>query len=389
MPSIAPLRADLLAWYARSHRDLPWRRPSDLRDAYRIWVSEIMLQQTRVETVIPYYERFLARFPAVRALADAPLDEVLAHWSGLGYYRRARMLHAAASTIVRDHAGRFPRTVDAAEALPGIGRSTAGAIVSISYGTRAPVLDGNVERVLTRLFARRGDPKSRELAVELWSLAQQLVDCDSAGDVNQALMELGATVCLPFAAARCSDCPLERHCMARAEGVVETLPKKTRKAELKAAKWAVALVRRGDRFLLRRRGGDRLMAGLWEFPTIEVEPDADAGRELARLLRDRFEIAATFGAPLFVHRQVISNRKVEQPVFAAKLATRGGDAEIAAKAAAEKLETRWLEPAAITALAITMATRKILARVVESDAATAVSPPAAAARPARRPARAP
>src|SRR5688572_19300888 len=171
-------RTDLLRWYARSHRDLPWRRT---RDAYRVWVSEIMLQQTRVETVLSYYERFLARFPDVRTLADAPIDDVLSLWSGLGYYRRARLLHQAAAAVVREHEGSFPRALAAACELPGIGRSTAGAICSISYGERTPVLDGNVKRVLVRLHALRGDPDSRAVTTRLWELAQEFVDCDEAG----------------------------------------------------------------------------------------------------------------------------------------------------------------------------------------------------------------
>ena len=192
-------RAELLAWYRRSHRDLPWRRT---RDPWAIWVSEIMLQQTRVETVIPYYARFLDRFPTVQELAA---------WSGLGYYRRARFLHAAAKQLARDRGGRFPVDVEGACALPGIGRSTAGAIVSIAFGTRAPVLDGNVKRVLSRLHGL-AEPDGPALDKVAWPLAQALVDGDDAGDVNQALMELGATVCLPYAAARCDDCPWKRRC---------------------------------------------------------------------------------------------------------------------------------------------------------------------------------
>ncbi|MBM4014434.1 MAG: A/G-specific adenine glycosylase, partial [Planctomycetes bacterium] len=222
MPTdLAARRSELLAWYRRAHRDLPWRRTTD---PWRIWVSEIMLQQTRVDTVLDYYERFLRRFPDVGTLAAAPVTDVLAAWSGLGYYRRARFLHAGARLVRDRHAGRFPRDVAAARELPGIGRSTAGAIVSIAYGTHAAVLDGNVKRVLSRLLAQDlADGPALERA--LWPLAEALVDCADAGDVNQALMELGATICLPGSAARCDACPWRARCAARAAGRVAELPR--------------------------------------------------------------------------------------------------------------------------------------------------------------------
>jgi A/G-specific adenine glycosylase len=357
--SVAPmkLRTRLLSWYARSHRDLPWRRT---RDAYRVWVSEIMLQQTRVETVIPYYERFLVRFPDVRSLADAPLEDVLTHWSGLGYYRRARMLHAAAATIVREHAGRFPATLDAASELPGIGRSTAGAIVSISYGTRAPVLDGNVQRVLARVHALRGDLDRRAARTMLWSLAQELVDTEQAGDVNQALMELGATICLPFAAARCGECPVAELCLAREQRLVATLPEKAKVRAPARQTWAVAVIERGDRWLVRRRDEAGLLAGLFEFPTCELS-DADAKSAdsrraaLAAWLQESLGLSASPRGELLVHRHAISNRDVTERVFAATVRGRASGTAL------------WLDADAIRALPITTATRRILDRL-EKDA---------------------
>jgi len=193
----------LLAWYRRHRRDLPWRRRPG---PYRVWISEVMLQQTTVQAVLPYYARFMSAFPTLAALAGARLSDVLAAWSGLGYYRRARHLHAAALQIVRRHGGRFPRRLEEALALPGVGRYTAGAVLSIAYGERLPVVDGNVARVLSRLFLLRG-PRTAASGRELWARADDLVNAtDSPGDLNQALMELGATLCTP----RSPSCPATR-----------------------------------------------------------------------------------------------------------------------------------------------------------------------------------
>jgi len=360
-------RDELLAWYRRAHRDLPWRRT---RDPYAIWVSEIMLQQTRVETVVPYYGRFLGRFPTVRALAAAPLDDVLAAWSGLGYYRRARFLHAAAQQLVRDHGGRFPRDVEGARALPGIGRSTAGAIVSIAYGTRAPVLDGNVKRVLARLHALDAADGAALDAVA-WPLAQELVDCDDAGDVNQALMELGATTCLPFEAARCDACPWRRRCKALASRRVAELPVTRQRPALRAETWAVAVARRGDDFLVHRRDPTGLLHDLVEFPTFEIARGAaSAARcrdELAARLAERFGVRATPLRELLLHRQVISNRRVTMRVVEVAIAGR------------PRAPARWLAAAELPSQAITMATRKIAARLTERGA----SAPPARSRPRR------
>src|SRR6185369_3543428 len=201
----------LLAWYGRHKRALPWR---DVGDPYRTWISEIMLQQTQVDTVIPYYQRWLERFPTVQALAESPLNDVLALWEGLGYYSRARNLHRAAQQVAAERGGALPQTVDELLALPGIGRYTAGAIASIAFGVDAPVLDGNVKRVLARVFDIQTDVKSPAGARELWALAASLVPSGRAGDYNQALMDLGATLCTPRAPA-CDICPVRELCAAR------------------------------------------------------------------------------------------------------------------------------------------------------------------------------
>src|SRR6202049_4537333 len=209
--SVRAMRRRLLLWYQERKRDLPWRRT---RDPYRIWLSEIMLQQTRVAAVIPYYERFLASFPNMQALARARTDRVLANWAGLGYYSRARNLQRAAKEMVSRHAGNFPREYEAALALPGIGRYTAAAVLSIAYDAPHAVLDGNVARVLARIGALHGDLRAPALWRELEATAQHLLARNASGDWNQAMMELGATVCTPKS-PRCGECPVEKWCRAR------------------------------------------------------------------------------------------------------------------------------------------------------------------------------
>ncbi len=214
------LRRRLLAWFGKRKRDLPWRRTSD---PYRIWISEIMLQQTRVSAVIPYYERFMAKFPTVRSLALAKMETVLGYWAGLGYYSRARNLHRAAKEIVARHAGHMPRDYKAALALPGIGRYTAAAVLSIAYGEPKAVLDGNVARVLARLGAVRGELRAPALWRELELTAQALLAPNAPGDWNQAMMELGATVCTPKS-PRCGECPVSKWCSARKLGIAHRIP---------------------------------------------------------------------------------------------------------------------------------------------------------------------
>jgi A/G-specific adenine glycosylase len=222
---LVTLRKQLLAWFRQFRRQLPWRRT---RDPYRIWLSEIMLQQTRVAAVIPYYERFVDRFPDVRALAEAPEEEVLRLWSGLGYYSRARNLHKAAKQIVAEHGEHFPTRLDEALALPGIGNYTAAAILSIAYGERLAVLDGNVARVLARLGAVRGDLRESRRWQELQKVADTYLDPESPGDWNQAMMELGATLCTPKS-PQCLLCPVAQFCEGRKLGIAESLPEKRRK----------------------------------------------------------------------------------------------------------------------------------------------------------------
>src|SRR3954447_16114758 len=258
----------LLTWFDQHRRDLPWRRTSD---PYKIWLSEVMLQQTRVETVLPFYNRFLERFPTVEDLARAEVEEVLALWSGLGYYRRARQLHAAAREIAA--AGAFPSTLEGLLALPGIGAYTTAAVASIAFGVAAPVMDGNVERVLSRCLALDADPHASAGRRQLLAAAAELLDPLRPGDSNQALMELGATLCSPRN-PKCLLCPLRSGCRAAAEGDPERYPVPKTKREPERHRLLVAVVEEASGVLLFRRPDDStLLAGTWELPWMTRERD--------------------------------------------------------------------------------------------------------------------
>ncbi|MDC0714443.1 A/G-specific adenine glycosylase [Stigmatella sp. ncwal1] len=285
---LAAIRAPLLAWYGREKRDLPWRRTSD---PYAIWLSEVMLQQTQVSTVIPYWERFLARFPSVQALAAAPLDDVLAAWRGLGYYSRARNLHRAAQEVVAHFGGRFPSTAKALLTLPGFGRYTAGAVASIAFGEEAPLVDGNVARVLSRLFVVEGLPGDKAREARLWTLASALVKGERPGDFNQALMEHGATVCRPERPL-CLLCPVRGACLAHQAGRVSELPPAKVRAPPKRLTLALAVWPHEGTLLFARRAEKGLFGGLWELPAVEVEPSTP-DEEAALRLSEALEVPVT------------------------------------------------------------------------------------------------
>ncbi len=263
----------MLAWYDRHGRkDLPWQ----VRDAYRVWVSEIMLQQTQVRTVIPYYERFMARFPDVVTLADAPVDDVLHHWSGLGYYARARNLHRAAAIVRDEHDGAFPSDFDSVTALPGIGRSTAGAILALSFGQRHTILDGNVKRVLARHAAIEGWPGRARVQKTLWSLADERTPAERVDHYTQAIMDLGATLCTR-SRPRCPDCPVAADCSARIAGSIDRYPGKKPSKEKPLKTTTMLLAVSAEAVYLERRPPLGIWGGLWSFP--EIEPgDAEAWR---------------------------------------------------------------------------------------------------------------
>jgi A/G-specific adenine glycosylase len=271
---VARVRERLVTWYEHEHRDLPWR---GTRDPYRILVSELMLVQTTVAAVVPYYARFLERFPDVRALADAEEPDVLKLWEGLGYYRRARQLHASARTIVADHGGTFPSDSDAIRALPGVGRYIAGAILSFAFDLPAPILEANTQRVLARWLGCREDIKRSSVQERLWLAAERLVPPTGAGTFNQAFMELGALVCIPRGPL-CLVCPVAAECRARALGIQEQVPVLAPKPPPLGVTEACALVTRGGRWLIVQRGPGGLWEQFWEFPTIHLTGADPAGR---------------------------------------------------------------------------------------------------------------
>jgi len=244
-----------------------------------------MLQQTQVQTVIPFYERFMQSFPHVVDLANATLDEVLQHWSGLGYYARARNLHSAARAIRDNHHDVFPDSFDDVIALPGIGRSTAGAILSLAFNTRHPILDGNVRRVLVRIFAWQEDPRSSRAEKQLWQWAEVLTPDEHPHDYAQAIMDLGATVCVPRTPL-CESCPLRELCQAFKQGCATLLPVARKQVKLPVRQQVALLVKGSDDYLLRQRPTEGFLGGLWEFPVVEVSPEQDHRQTAERLLAD-------------------------------------------------------------------------------------------------------
>ena len=309
--ALATLRRALLAWYRKHRRDLPWRRS---QDPYRIWISEVMLQQTTVQTVRPYYEAFVGRFPTLGGLAAAPLEDVLARWSGLGYYSRARNLQRGAQAIQREHGGTFPRDLERALSIPGVGPYTARAVLSIAYGVRVPVVDGNVRRVLARVLALRG--KAWRSDKPYLAPAAALLAPRAPADWNQAVMELGATVCRPRE-PNCPACPLRRFCRSRAEGLVSQIPEARLRRESQRVEVAAALIEHAGRVLLVQRVAGPLMAGLWELPQTSL---ASRGRDdLETELRARHGLRVKVGAPLCTVRHAITYRRIQASVYAARL----------------------------------------------------------------------
>ena len=337
------LQRRLLAWYRRHHRDLPWRRT---RDPYRFWVSEVMLQQTTVKAVVPYYESFLERFPDVAALAGAREDDVVAAWSGLGYYHRARNLHRGAQHVRDHHAGRFPKTLEAALAIPGVGLYTASAVLSIAYDVALPVVDGNVRRVLARLFALRG-PKWRKDG-PYYNRAQEVLAQDTPGDWNQAVMELGATVCTPRQPA-CAACPVRLHCRALELGIVDRLPEGRARRKPVPVTVAAALVERQGRILLVRREEGRLMGRMWEVPQTSLE--SRGLPDLVTELRERHGLEVRPGRLRASARHAITFRRIRVEAY---------EALLAGQPPVDPERYVWARPAEIGALPVSSLTRKVV-----------------------------
>jgi len=337
-----------LAWYEKNARDLPWRKTPR---PYRVWVSEIMLQQTQVDTVLPYYRRWLKRFPTVKALARAPLADVLSMWEGLGYYSRARNLHQAAQIVMKEFNGRLPEDAASLQKLPGVGRYTAGAIASIAFNRDAAVLDGNVKRVLARVFNLTDDVKSPSGEKKLWALAESLVPAGRAGDYNQALMDLGATICRPHNPA-CLLCPLLGLCQAQRLGLENERPVVTRKAPTPHYAVTAAIIRHHGRVLIARRPLDKLLGGLWEFPGGKCEPGESLQACLKREIREELGMQIAVGEQRVTLKHAFTHFKITLHAFEAEWM---GGKPRALQVAAFK----WVRPAQLTGYAMGKTDRTI------------------------------
>ncbi len=350
-------RKRLLAWYDANARDLPWRRT---RDPYSIWVSETMLQQTRVDTVIPYYERFLEHFPDMASLAGADLENVYALWTGLGYYSRARNLREAAQSVMTDFDGELPGQAEDLRGLKGIGRYTAGALASIAFDREEPLVDGNVIRVLARFLGIRDDVGKAAVVERFWSLAGRLVVGPRPGDLNQALMELGAVVCTPRSPA-CDACPLGRDCSARADGDPTQLPRKKKRTPVRRMEAAVAWIERGGRALAVRRPEGGLLGGLWELPGGELKAGETPLDGLRRGMAEGVGLKLGKAESAGTVEHLFTHRRLRLHVFRAT----GVEGRVRRQGFAEH---RWLRASALAALPQGGPTRKALAALGVGEA---------------------
>jgi A/G-specific adenine glycosylase len=364
-PRRAALRRRLLAWWDAGHRRLPWRFPQHGADPYRVWLAEVMLQQTQVRTVLPYYARFVARFPTLEALAGAREDDVLALWSGLGYYARGRNLLAAAREARARHGG-LPASLEALRALPGFGPYTAGAVASIAFAIPAAAVDGNVVRVIARAFALRGQPAAPRFRGRVQAIAAALVGEAAGsgsgsgsgsgiarpGDLNQSLMELGATICTPRSPA-CPRCPVAPLCAARAAGLAARIPPPRRRPARRALVLACAIARRDGAILLARRPAGGLFGGLWAPPCVEVREGEDAGAALGDALRREHGLRADVGHELAACQRTLTHRALTLRGFALAPAAR----------VPERDDLRWAAEASLHAWGVPSAVRALLASV--------------------------
>ena len=312
MPGYARFHKSLIAWFNDNRQSLPWR---ENRTPYRVWVSEIMLQQTQIATVIPYFDRFMRHFPDVQTLAAAPLDDVLKLWEGLGYYSRARNMHRAAKKIVEEFRGEFPSTAKDWMRLPGIGRYTAGAVASLAFGEDAPLLDGNVIRVLTRWHNLDDDITQTSTKQMLWTLAGDMLPRGHAGQWNEAIMELGQRICLPKNPT-CESCPVAKLCAARATNRQHTLPVRPRRKSLPHREVAAGIIIREDKqILITKRYADAMLGGLWEFPGGKREPDETLPECVVREIREELAIDVEVGYQLAVVRHAYTHFKMTLYAF--------------------------------------------------------------------------
>jgi len=350
----AGFRRRLRAWYARHARDLPWRRT---RDPYRIWVSEIMLQQTQVATVEPYFARFVDAFPTITSLAGAERQEVLRLWEGLGYYRRAVKMHEAAGRIVTDHGGQFPRDLQAVLRLPGIGRYTAGAVLSIAFDAQQPILEANTVRLFSRLLAFRGLPTSTAGQRLLWSMAESVLPTRGVGQFNQALMELGSQVCTPRNPP-CDGCPVRMLCRAACDNLVAETPRSKVKPAVEQVREAAILVQHAGRVLLLQRPEGVRWAGLWDFPRFSVDGStpAEQRRQLVNALHAATGIDVRMGQLLATLRHSVTRFRITLDCYEATLDSSSAKGR---EVGGEGLVMRWLRPAELAAYPLSTTGRKL------------------------------
>lgn len=345
----------LLEWYDRHARSLPWR---DEPTPYRVWISEIMLQQTQVKTVLPYFERWMKRFPSLEALASASEQDVLQAWEGLGYYSRARNLYQAARKVQSEYGGQIPSSRSQLEALPGIGRYTAGAIASIAFGQDEAALDGNIRRVLARVFNVAIPARSPEGENTLWALARETLPAGRAGDYNQALMDLGASICTPRTPA-CLICPLTGLCEARELGVQEERPVLEAKPAVPHYTVTAAVIHRDGQVLIARRPENGLLGGMWEFPGGKIEPGETLPDCLKREIREELGVEIQVGEPFGVYRHGYTHFKVTLHAFCCRLQDREPQA-------LEASELRWATPVELKDFPMGKIDRQIAQRINET-----------------------
>jgi A/G-specific adenine glycosylase len=348
----------LLDWYSRHARSLPWR---DHPDPYAVWVSEIMLQQTQVAAVIPYFERWMARFPTLESLAESPQEHILQIWEGLGYYSRARNLHRAAQVVVHEHNGQIPAERKLLEKLPGIGRYTAAAIASMAFGRDEAALDGNIRRVLARLFDLRLPARSLEGERQLWALAEAHLPPGRAGDYNQALMDLGATICTPRQ-PDCEVCPLSDLCQARTLGVQAERPVPVPRRTQPHYTVAAAIIQRDDKVLIAQRPANGLLGGMWEFPGGKLEPGEDLVTALRREIREELDASVTGECHFGEYRHAYTHFKVTLHAFRCRLASESNEPR-----PVEADGLAWELPAALAEYPMGKIDRQIALQLAQSD----------------------
>lgn len=345
---LSSLRRRLLTWFDRHKRDLPWR---DSRDPYRIWISEVMLQQTQVATVIPYYHRFLATFPTLPDLAQADEQEVLRHWEGLGYYRRARDLHRAARLLVANHDRSLPDDADIWRELPGVGRYILGAVLSQAFDRRLPIVEANSRRVLCRLFGQSGNANSKAVTDWLWHTAEALLPKKRVGDFNQSLMELGALVCVPTA-PRCGECPLSADCKARMDGTQEAIPAKAAAQAVEAVREVAIVIRKRNQVLLVQRPPAGRWANMWEFPRLPTEKRETVESAAERILSEVLGIKAELGAELLTIRHCVTRFRITLVALEAKFLSGVVRMDY-------YQDARWLEPSALSEYPVSSPQRRL------------------------------